>query len=179
MVQASAQGSGGDGECTVVVSDRTTKTDLRNDKPPALERGDEINDDGPTYSSAGVKSLARSPGPRSRGGLSSPDLPRGASKDGQPSMFSSLSRSESVTRLKRHLRHFVLESPVVFPSPFLAVVGLPVAERAIPVAARAAAQEISRTKPSCTPLSSAVTCASAMRFRLQETPGLYSFRFGE
>lgn len=121
MVRGIGSGrSGGDGECTVVVSDKDyTKTDLRNDEATgALTRilAKRDNDDSPTYSSADVKSVADHLRSRVRESWQKvPDLPEELPKDSPQAidvLKSEQSESGDTTWYETSL-DIVLESPVV------------------------------------------------------------------
>lgn len=121
MVRGIGSGrSGGDGECTVVVSDKDyTKTDLRNEEAAgALTRilANRDNDDSPTYSSADVKSVADHLRSRVRESLQKvPDLPEELPKD-SPQAIDVLKSEQSEygdTTWYETSLDIVLESPVV------------------------------------------------------------------
>lgn len=121
MVRGIGSGrSGGDGECTVVVSDKDyTKTDLRNEEAAgALTRilANRDNDDSPTYSSADVKSVADHLRSRVRESLQKvPDLPEELPKD-SPQAIDILKSEQSEygdTTWYETSLDIVLESPVV------------------------------------------------------------------
>ena len=121
MVRGIGSGrSGGDGECTVVVSDKDyTKTDLRNGEAAgALTRilANRDNDDSPTYSSADVKSVAGHLRSRVRESLQKvPDLPKELPKD-SPQAIDILKSEQSEygdTTWYETSLDIVLESPVV------------------------------------------------------------------
>lgn len=121
MVRGIGSGrSGGDGECTVVVSDKDyTKTDLRNEEAAgALTRilANRDNDDSPTYSSADVKSVAGHLRSRVRESLQKvPDLPEELPKDSTQAidiLKSEQSEYGDTTWYETSL-DIVLESPVV------------------------------------------------------------------
>ena len=121
MVRGIGSGrSGGDGECTVVVSDKDyTKTDLRNEEAAgALTRilANRDNDDSPTYSSADVKSVADHLRSRVRESLQKvPDLPEELPKD-SPQAIDVLKSEQSEygdTTWYETSLDVVLESPVV------------------------------------------------------------------
>ncbi len=121
MVRGIGSGrSGGDGECTVAVSDKDyTKTDLQDEKAAdALTRilANRDNDDSPTYSSADVKAFADCLRSRVRESLREiPALPKDLPKDSpQDIAMPDLQQSESgnTTWYETSL-DIVLESPVV------------------------------------------------------------------
>lgn len=121
MVRGIGSGrSGGDGECTVVVSDKDyTKTDLRNEEVGgALTRilANRNNDDSPTYSSADVKTVAGHLRSSVRESLQKvPDLPEELPKDSSQDieiLNSQPSESGDTTWYETSL-YIVLESPVV------------------------------------------------------------------
>lgn len=121
MVRGIGSGrSGGDGECTVVVSDKDyTKTDLRNDEAAgALTRilANRDNDDSTIYSSADVKSVAGHLRSRVRESLQKvPDLPEELPKD-SPQAIDILKSEQSEygdTIWYETSLDIVLESPVV------------------------------------------------------------------
>ena len=121
MVRGIGSGrSGGDGECTVAVSDKDyTKTDLQDEKAAdALTRilANRDNDDTPTYSSEDVKNVADHLRNRVRESLREvPALPKDLPKDSpQDIAMPDLQQSESgnTTWYETSL-DIVLESPVV------------------------------------------------------------------
>ena len=121
MVRGIGSGrSGGDGECTVAVSDKDyTKTDLQDEKAAdALTRilANRDSDDTPTYSSADVKAVADCLRSRVRESLQEvPALPKDLPKDSpQDIAMPDLQQSESgnTTWYETSL-DIVLESPVV------------------------------------------------------------------
>ena len=121
MVRGIGSGrSGGDGECTVAVSDKDyTKTDLQDEKAAdALTRilANRDNDDSPTYSSADVKAVADCLRSRVRESLQKiRTLPKDLPKDSpQDIAMPDLQQSESgnTTWYETSL-DIVLESPVV------------------------------------------------------------------
>ena len=121
MVRGIGSGrSGGDGECTVAVSDKDyTKTDLQDEKAAdALTRilANRDNDDSPTYSSADVKAFADCLRSRVRESLREiPALPKDLPKDSPQDIKirnSQQSESEHTTWYETSL-DIVLESPVV------------------------------------------------------------------
>lgn len=121
MVRGIGSGrSGGDGECTVAVSNKDyTKTDLQDEKAAdALTRilANRDNDDSPTYSSADVKAFADCLRSRVRESLREiPALPKDLPKDSpQDIAMPDLQQSESgnTTWYETSL-DIVLESPVV------------------------------------------------------------------
>lgn len=121
MVRGIGSGrSGGDGECTVAVSDKDyTKTDLQDEKAAdALTRilANRDNDDSPTYSSADVKAVADCLRSRVRESLQKiRALPKDLPKDSpQDIAMPDLQQSESgnTTWYETSL-DIVLESPVV------------------------------------------------------------------
>ena len=121
MVRGIGSGrSGGDGECTVAVSDKDyTKTDLQDEKAAdALTRilANRDNDDSPTYSSADVKTVADHLRGRVQESLREiPALPKDLPKDSPQDIKirnSQQSESEHTTWYETSL-DIVLESPVV------------------------------------------------------------------
>ena len=121
MVRGIGSGrSGGDGECTVAVSDKDyTKTDLQDEKAAdALTRilANRDNDDTPTYSSEDVKNVADHLRNRVRESLREvPALPKDLPKDSpQDIAMPDLQQSESgnTTWYETSL-DIVLESPIV------------------------------------------------------------------
>ena len=121
MVRGIGSGrSGGDGECTVAVSDKDyTKTDLRNEEAAgALTQilANRDNDDSPTYSSEDVKNVADHLRNRVRESLREvPALPKDLPKDSpQDIAMPDLQQSESgnTTWYETSL-DIVLESPIV------------------------------------------------------------------
>ena len=121
MVRGIGSGrSGGDGECTVAVSDKDyKKTDLRNEEAAgALKRilANQDNDDTPTYSSADVKAVADCLQSRVRESLREvPALPEDLSKDSPQDIEipnSQQSESGNTTWYETSL-DIVLDSPVV------------------------------------------------------------------
>ena len=121
MVRGIGSGrSGGDGECTVAVSDKDyTKTDLQDEKADdALTRilANRDSDDTPTYSSADVKAVADCLRSRVRKSLREvPALPKHLPKDSpQDIAMPDLQQSESGdTTWYETTLNIVLESPVV------------------------------------------------------------------
>ena len=129
MVRGIGSGrSGGDGECTVVVSDKDyTKTSLQDEKAAdALRRilENRDNDDSPTYSSADVKTVADHLRGRVQESLQRrvrdssqmvPDLPKDLPKDNpQDIAIPGLQQSESSdTTWYETTLDIVLDSPVV------------------------------------------------------------------
>ena len=121
MVRGIGSGrSGGDGECTMAVSDKGyTKTDLQDEKAAdaltrILENRD--NDDSPTYSSADVKTVADHLRRLTRESLQKvPDLPEELPKDSpQDIAMPGLQQSESGdTTWYETALDIVLDSPVV------------------------------------------------------------------
>ncbi len=120
MVRGIGSGrSGGDGECTVVVSDKDyTKTSLQDEKAAdALRRilENRDNDDSPTYSSADVEAVADSLRSLTRDSLREipdpPDLPESSPQD---IAMPGLQQSESGdTTWYETTLDIVLDSPVV------------------------------------------------------------------
>ena len=121
MVRGIGSGrSGGDGECTVAVSDKDyTKTDLQDEKAAdALTRilANRDNDDSPTYSSADVKAFADCLRSRVRESLREiPALPKDLPKDSpQDIAMPDLQQSKSGdTTWYETTLDIVLDSPVV------------------------------------------------------------------
>ena len=121
MVRGIGSGrSGGDGECTVAVSDKDyTKTDLQDEKAAdALTRilANRDNDDSPTYSSADVKKVADRLRSLTRDSLREfPDLPKDLPKNSPQDIEirnSQQSESGHTTWYETSL-DIVLDSPVV------------------------------------------------------------------
>ena len=121
MVRGIGSGrSGGDGECTVAVSDKDyTKTDLRKEEAAgALTRilANQDNDDSPTYSSADVKTIAGHLRSSVRESFQKvPNLPKDLSKNSPQDieiLNSQQSESGDTTWYETSL-DIVLESPVV------------------------------------------------------------------
>lgn len=121
MVRGIGSGrSGGDGECTVAVSDKDyTKTELQDEKAAdALTRilANRENDDSPTYSSADVKAVADCLRSRVRESLREiPALPKDLPKDSpQDIAMPDLQQSESGnTTWYETTLDIVLDTPVV------------------------------------------------------------------